>query len=263
MINWGKKLGQNDGYKEHVNDMVSPSGASEVKPSDAYVYGEYKGDMPSEEELMEAFEKAAASGEPGNAKDCKYVQDFMKLIDTEKVLPGDIILISKPSTEGLHPISAAVPGKYSHVAVFLGKDSRGRACSIDAWKGGAPIRTAEYWPMSYNTWSIVRPQNSDGTDLSEEDRKKVVDFAKSAEGCEYNFNWPTNNVVLPVEKEKTKFYCSQLAWAAYYHTTGINIDQHPGFHIKYAWGVAPQEIHDAPNVKIIAEGNNIAVAPQS
>ncbi|HPZ10473.1 MAG TPA: YiiX/YebB-like N1pC/P60 family cysteine hydrolase [Candidatus Eremiobacteraeota bacterium] len=212
------------------------------------------GEMPTPAQLEVAFRKAAASESPGNSDDFEGVVKFKELMDSGKIIPGDIILISNPSKGEFHPISDLVPGNYSHVAVYLGQNDIGEHETIDAWANPrTPLRNAIWWPKSYNNWCVIRPSKADGSELSEEERNKVVDFARSTEGCKYNYMWAKNKVKLPVDKDKSKFYCSQLAWGAYKHTVGIDLDPNPGFHPKYAWGVAPQELHDSPHVKVVAE----------
>lgn len=80
-----------------------------------------------------------------------------------------------------------------------------------------------------------------------------MNFAKSAEGCSYNFWWTDKDLILPVSSEKTSFYCSQTAGASCYHGAGIDIDANPGPALNHASGVAPQELRDALNVKVVRE----------
>jgi len=252
-----ENFAKGDNYKEYLTpmDTMTPrSGASNVNLEEPEDYETmYYGEMPTPEQLEEAFTKAIGSVSPGNPDDSECVVKFKELFENGTAKPGDIILIAQPSKGEFHPLSALVPGEFSHVAVYLGTDERGKKQSVDAWHPAAPMREIDWWPKSYNKWSIIRPVKPDGSELTDDEKNKVIEFAKSAAGCKYNFNWARNKVTLPISQEKTKFYCSQLAWAAYFYEAGINIDQHPGFHAKYAWGVAPQEIHDSENVKIIAE----------
>lgn len=249
--------GTDKGVSDLEKDLAKFKAAKmniEEPPEDVCLDGTpYQGDMPTERQLREAFDKAMGTVSQGNGDDCISVIKFKELFDKDIAKPGDIILIARPSKGEFHPLSKLVPGKYSHVAVYLGKNEKGEAQSVDAWHPSAPIRNIDWWPKSYNSWCIIRPHHADGTEITDEERKKVVDFAKSATGCAYNFNWPRNKIKLPVEVGKTKFYCSQLAWASYNEATGINLDANPGFHPKYAWGVAPQELRDSPLVSVIGE----------
>ncbi|MEQ8191966.1 MAG: YiiX/YebB-like N1pC/P60 family cysteine hydrolase [Candidatus Eremiobacterota bacterium] len=230
-------------------------------------------DMPSPGALKDAVRKAASS-EPVNPEDlASYIDEvrsgrskttnpadsdivlkFNELFDNGMVKPGDIILISMRTNLSIHPLASVLPGKYTHVAVYIGKNKEGIHQSIDAKAHQrTPIRTVDWWPKNYNNWCIISPHKPDGTALTDEERQKVVNFACSAEGCKYNYSWINNKVNLPVVKEKTRFYCSQLAWASYNFTLALNLDPNPGFSPKFAWGVAPQELRDSPLVDIIAE----------
>lgn len=239
-----------DQVKSQINHEVDLQDIDENEEVTIY------GAMPTPGELEEAMRMASSATEPGNPPDFEGVVKFKELFDSGQVKPGDIILIAKPSRGSFHPLSTLVPGEYSHVAVYLGKNEKGGHESIDAWSSPkTPVRDVMWWPESYNNWCVIRPHKPDGTELTDEERSKAVAFAREAEGCKYNYMWPKNKVKLPVNKEKTKFYCSQLAWASYNFTLGINLDANPGFHPKFAWGVAPQELFDSPNVTVVAKYN--------
>jgi uncharacterized protein YycO len=211
--------------------------------------------IPSASALKMAFMAALQAGgvSKGNPHDCECVTSFREVFDHGIAKPGDIILVGSNVKPELSLLDSLVPGNYSHAGMYLGRDEKGVHKSIDAWVPAAQIRDIEWWPESYNRWSILRPVKADGSELSEAEMQKVLDFAKSAEGCSYNFGWTNRDLVLPVDPEKTSFYCSQLAWASYYHGAGIDIDANPGPTMQYASGVAPQELRDAPNVKVVAE----------
>jgi len=193
---------------------------------------------------------------PKNPDDSECVKKFMDLFEAGKVKPGDIILMGKPLNPLLNIMGKCIPGDYTHTAMYLGKNEKGEHVSIEGWWPRVAIHRIDSHPKSWNSWSIVSPHQADGKELTDEDRKKAVEFARAAEGCEYNLNLLGSSIDLPVSKEDTEFYCSQLAWAAYYYTINLDLDQNPDFNIKYAWGVAPQELHDTPNVSIIAEYEN-------
>lgn len=211
--------------------------------------------IPSSEALKEAFLIALKAGgiSKGNPPDSENVVTFKTLFENGEIKPGDIILVGNNAKPELSLLDSLVPGNFSHVGMYLGKDSEGNHKTIDAWCPEAQIRDVSWWPESYNHWSIIRPVKPDGSECSEDEMKKVLDFAKNAEGCKYNFKWVARDVMLPVDKDKTGFYCSQLAWASYYYNTGIDIDANPGATWNYANGVAPQELYNSKNIKIVAE----------
>jgi hypothetical protein len=193
---------------------------------------------------------------PKNPDNCEYVRKFREIFDSGKIKPGDIVLFGKPLNPLLNIMGKLIPGNYTHTAMYMGKNEKGEHMGIEGWWPKTATGKIDSWPKAWNTWSIVRPHHTDGVELTDEERNKAVEFARSAEGCEYNLNLFMNNVDLPVDKEKTEFYCSQLAWASYYYTIGLNLDQNPDFNIKYGSSVAPQELHDSNNVSIIAEDIN-------
>jgi len=199
-------------------------------------------------------DRPSASGGTTNSADSDIVLTFNDLFDKGMVKPGDIILISMRTNLSIHPLANILPGKYTHVAVYLGKNEKGEHQSIDAKAHQrTPVRTVDWWPKNYNNWCVISPHKPDGTALTDEERQKVVQFASSAEGCKYNYSWVNNKVHLPVVKNKSRFYCSQLAWASYNFTLGINLDPTPGFSPKYLWGVSPQELRDSPFVDVLGE----------
>lgn len=211
--------------------------------------------MPSSSGLKKAFTKILQAGgmSSGNPDDSECVRAFKDVFDRGDAKPGDIILVGNNAKPELSLLDSLVPGDYSHVGIYLGASDKGEHQTLDAWVPGATVRDVLWWPRSYSRWSLLRPVKPDGSELSDDERKKVVDFARSAEGCSYNMNWKENTLVLPVDRDKTSFYCSQLAWASYFHGAGINIDQNPGFSYKYAHGVAPQELHDYTHMKVVEE----------
>jgi len=198
--------------------------------------------------LSELLDKGAV-----NPDNCEHVVKFDELLNSGSIKPGDIILVGEPLNPVMKGITALIPGEYTHVLLYTGKNEKGEHKSLEAWYPEVQIRDARWCAKKWNKWAVVRPHDSKGMELDQEERQKVVDFAKSTEGCHYNMKWFKNKVKLPVDKEESKFYCSQLAWAAYYYTSGIDIDKNPDFKMKYACGVAPQEIYDSPEVSVIAK----------
>ena len=208
-------------------------------------------------ELKDHLKNGLKAGfiKPGNSMESRHVQDFLDLFKNGQVKPGDIILISKPSNGSFHPMSSSVPGKYSHVAIYLGKNEKGEHITIDSGFPATRIRNVDWWPRGYNKWAVLSPRKNNGEELTDEDRKKVVDFAKTAEGTKYSFAWPINRPALPVSKDDTRFYCSQLAWQSYNQTLGINIGKK--IHKKYHIGIAPDHIFSSENTTLISSKENI------
>lgn len=160
---------------------------------------------------------------PGNPADSPPVVVFRDLIDRDVIQPGDIIIGDDCARPELAVGDNIVPGHFTHCGVYVGRDGQGQPQTCEAWFQGVMTRDAMWWPRSYNSWAVLRPQHADGTPSSMQERAQVLQFLRDSMGCGYNVNWLARDVTLPVEPEKTRFHCAQLAWAAWKCSTGIDV----------------------------------------
>jgi len=92
------------------------------------------------------------------------------------------------------------------------------------------LRKGMWTSNKYKIWQVGVKSTSVQQDL------KVGEWAGKQVGKPYNLNfW---NI-----KQKDSFYCSQLVWAAYYYTAGVDLDKTDN-NIGSAWAVHPGEFVD-------------------
>lgn len=80
---------------------------------------------------------------------------------------------------------------------------------------------------------IITPQGG----ISYNDRARAAGWAMSKLGAGYNTDFPWNRTFGPT------FNCSQIVWAAWKATKGIDLDKDGG------WGVYPADLRDSPRAK--------------
>jgi len=152
--------------------------------------------------------------------------------------PGDIIFCYNPSIDWL------IPGHWTHVAIFVGWDSHGQGWIIEATTGltGGPkgVHYSKVEELNKYPEIAIGVVKASPTVI-----RHAIAFIKNKVGDPYDYWWIFKEV------DNGKYYCSELVWAGYY-SAGVDLDSHPGFSWKYAWGVAPQEIYDDHNVVIIS-----------
>ncbi len=153
-----------------------------------------------------------------------------ELIPFDELQKGDILVRHKGYGDSV------IPGYWSHIGLIANK-SNGTYNIIESTTKGSRIVTFEKFKGKSEV-SMVRIR-----DANESTREEAVGWASTKVGLPYNFN------ILNKRIEGNSYYCSELIWAAY-KRLGIDIDKNPGFHIKYANSVSPQEIFGDDDVEI-------------
>ena len=131
--------------------------------------------------------------------------------------PGDIILLDSGGWLGW-----IIPGGFTHAQLVIHHDPNK---IVHSDKHGVKKEGLT------SNGKVMRVHCKDSTKI------KAVNFGRAQEGKKYDYTWWTKAV------HGSKYYCSELVWACY-KANGVELDNHPGFHIKYLNGVAPQEIND-------------------
>ncbi|TFF89612.1 MAG: hypothetical protein EU548_07220 [Promethearchaeota archaeon] len=145
---------------------------------------------------------------------------------------GDIIAVS-----GVKWGDGALPGHYTHIAIYVGN-----GLIVEAMPGGVRYAYA-YIVHGASDAAIIRVRASSSV------KRAAANFCKRKVGRPYDYIWLTYYGGKQVYGYR--YYCSELAWAAYKHAAGINIDRHPGWSWKYGYNVAPQEIVDDGNTWMV------------
>jgi len=117
-----------------------------------------------------------------------------------------------------------IPGRYSHTQIYVGN---GKVIESD------PDGGVHYSSVS-NGW-VYRVSTSSSKKAS------AVSWIKGKVGLSYDWNLFSKQVT------GSRYYCSELDWAAYKAVGGPDIDQNPGWSWTYYGGVAPTEIADDGN----------------
>lgn len=135
------------------------------------------------------------------------------------LIPGDILL-------GLIPESL-VPGAWSHVAIYAGDGEVLEAASESENVG---IRTEVDWQDPAMTWVSYMRLNVDNAT-----RLRAVAFARKQveKQCPYDIRFYSK------QANGGSWYCSELAWGAYYNATGgrINLGRAPRWRGVYPWDI--------------------------
>ena len=116
-----------------------------------------------------------------------------------------------------------IPGRYSHVQIYIGS---GWVIESDT-AGVHYSRVSSGWVYRVSTSSYVK--------------SRAVNFCHARIGLSYDY-WLASKQVYG-----SKYYCSELIWAAYLASGGPDIDRNPGWTWTYLNGVAPTEIADDGN----------------
>lgn len=126
-----------------------------------------------------------------------------------------VILVTSDSYKGLIPTGhAAIVYSQSYVVEALNPRI---VVQRNNWKS----KHTQFWGMGVNA-------------TSEEQDARAADYCYRQVGKKYNFNWL--NV-----KTRSKFYCSQLVWAAFKDLYGINLDTSA-----FGQAIHPMEIVKSP-----------------
>ncbi|NOZ45065.1 MAG: hypothetical protein GXP45_08235, partial [bacterium] len=86
--------------------------------------------------------------------------------------------------------------------------------------------------------------------VSAPEKQHAVDWALSRIGYPYDY-W-----LISKQVDNDAYYCSELIWASY-QQIGIELDKNPGFSLKFAYAVAPQELFGDDDVIIYHINNTV------
>ena len=133
---------------------------------------------------------------------------------------GDIICVM-----GDGKLGGLIPGRYDHTQIYIGNGQ-----VIDANPGAG---------VAYSTpragGHVYRVQASSSV------KQAAVDWTITKVGLNYDYYLLSKQVI------GSRYYCSELNWAAYKACGGPDIDQNPGWSWTYFNAVAPTEIADDGN----------------
>ncbi|MHA1606330.1 MAG: YiiX/YebB-like N1pC/P60 family cysteine hydrolase [Candidatus Freyarchaeota archaeon] len=169
---------------------------------------------------------AISSGYTGNGNN----------LDLSLLQPGDIIAVSGVVMGGLFDVF--VPGHFTHVAMYIGN-----GLMVEAWKSGVRVISVTEVHKASDA-AIYRVATSDRV------RQAAVNWALTKVGYPYDYIWLT--YIGGKQVYGSRYYCSELIWAAYKAVGGPDIDQNPGWSWKYGYNVAPQEICDDGDTYLVA-----------
>lgn len=157
------------------------------------------------------------------------------------VQPGDLINM-KGVLKYANLIGGLFPGYWHHTAIAETAGSGGTM--IEAWDSGvrrlytsSTLTADEACILRVNTSSTVKTN--------------AKNFAVSQIGKPYDYGWLLLVGVGTKDVNSSKWYCSELAWAAY-KRQGIDIDKNPGWTVTYWNNVAPGEIYDDGDTYTVA-----------
>jgi len=141
---------------------------------------------------------------------------------------GDIVFGHSPGI-----VDDLIPGYWTHVGVVAAYDPQEGWLVVEALPGrGVVLTPLSQFLSRYPTVALAHVDAAPG------ERQAAAQFALQQLGKPYDYNYLTKEAIGP------SYYCSELAWASYKAIGGPDIDQNPGWTLKYADAVAPQEIYD-------------------
>ncbi len=152
-------------------------------------------------------------------------------IDLSDIMPGDMIIIHDTGIIGI-----IVPGYWDHNTMYIGNGTM-----IEAVAEG----------VVYSDVNIVKNASEAlllRVSASDDDKRRVIDFAKMQIGKPYNTYWIDKHIYAD------SYYCSEICWAAYYDASdgAVNIDgDEPWWYFN---AVAPSEMVDSSLTTEIAHG---------
>jgi uncharacterized protein YycO len=159
-------------------------------------------------------------------------------LDLSILRPGDIILC-RGCAGWLEETFGNIVGYWHHAAMYIGNGQM-----IEAWKDGVRIVPVDMVKKASEV-GVYRVKTTDTV------RINAINWAKTKVGLPYDYKWLT--YIGGKEVEGDSYYCSELVWAAYLKAGGPDIDQNPGFSLRYGYNVAPQELADDGDTYLIAQ----------
>lgn len=152
-------------------------------------------------------------------------------IAVSELEPGDIIFMRSNLFSGF------IPGYWSHSTIFVGfEDDIPYVVEAKSWYVVSRIPLSE---SSKRKLHVMVGKYKGDVEL----RKKAAEWAETKVGNPFDYYYPLK------QEEGESYYCSEIIWAAYL-SQGVDLDINPGFTIKYAWSVAPQEMFDNEDIEL-------------
>jgi len=183
-------------------------------------------------------------GGAGNDLDLS-VLELGDIINIHGINPPEFAGVLGPANEILQGYLEG--GHWYHTAVYAGDGK-----IVDAWAPKVRKADAEVLHTGTET-AVYRVKTTD------EIKRKAVKFCESKIGLPYNYGWM---FILPLfypsakHIEGDRYYCSEIAWAAYKASGGPDINAYPGLNagppIVSGYAIAPDNISHSDNVELIA-----------
>lgn len=207
-----------------------------------------------------------------------FASDGVNQVSYSGCLPGDIIILGTPGSF----FDYLIPGDYSHTVIYCGLVQQGEQIwdrTNKVWMSvGTPYcihstkSDVQGNGLGYDTWYtavnahaedalVLRVMKGNGVTLTSSERSAVITFLKSQlsggtdgypVGPAYDWGWTSKQIYATDSNPLSGvrgYYCSEAAWAAYYHILGIDLDAETS---TLGLGVSPDDLWQSQYSSVIA-----------
>ncbi|NWF94754.1 MAG: hypothetical protein HXY34_01295 [Candidatus Thorarchaeota archaeon] len=207
-----------------------------------------------------------------------FASDGVNQVSYAGVLPGDMIILGTPGSF----FDYLIPGAYSHSVIYCGLVQAGESVwdrTNKVWMSvGTPYvihstkSDVQGNGLGFDTWAtavnahaedalVLRVMKPGGVPLTSAERSSIVAFLKSQltggtdgypVGPAYDWGWTSKQVYASETNPLSGvagYYCSEAAWAAYYHVLGIDLDSETS---TLGLGVSPDDLLNSQHTSVIA-----------
>jgi cell wall-associated NlpC family hydrolase len=212
----------------------------------------------------------------GSELSVAFASDGTNTVSPDNLLPGDFMILGTDNTF----FDYLIPGKYSHTELYCGTVQPGELIwdrDNHEWMAtGTPyvIHSTKSDNagngLGYSTWEegvnnhadnvlVFRVLKANGDPLSAAERQAVVNYAKSKLsggtdgypiGPAYDWMWLGQQLgVDSIWPSPPGYYCSELVWASYQATLGIDLDSNTS---PFGIGVSPDDLWHSQYSSVIA-----------
>ncbi|MEM2271524.1 MAG: YiiX/YebB-like N1pC/P60 family cysteine hydrolase [Archaeoglobaceae archaeon] len=157
-------------------------------------------------------------------------------IDLSKLEPGDII-VCRGCTGALISPFMSLFGDWHHASMFIGNEKM-----IEAWIDGVRVVSVDM-VRNADSVAVYRVNAPDSV------KQRAIEWAMSKLGLPYDFKWIT--YVGGKEIEGDSYYCSELIWASYLVSGGLDLDHTPAWSWKYGNSVSPDDLANDDDVMLV------------